>query len=146
MFVREAVPKDCSAIVSLAKQLGYEVAVERIEQTLLERAADNDVFVAVISDAGVIGWIQVTVRNALLGADVAEIEGLVVEERYRSRGVGPLLLQRAREWAALNGCAVLRVRSNVMRDRAHGFYNRLGFRRIKTQHVFEERLSKGQVS
>ena len=38
------------------------------------------------------------------------------------------------------GLARLRVRSNVIRERAHRFYERVGFEKIKAQAVFEKSL------
>ena len=34
----------------------------------------------------------------------------------------------------------VRVRSNVVRDRAHAFYEREGYRKVKVQQVFEKRV------
>jgi GNAT superfamily N-acetyltransferase len=54
--------------------------------------------------------------------------------------VGKLLVQAAVRWAAERGYAKVRVRSNVVREDAHRFYEREGFQRAKTQAVFDLRL------
>jgi PhnO protein len=54
--------------------------------------------------------------------------------------VGKLLLEAAVGWAAEQGYGKLRVRSNVVREEAHRFYEREGFQRIKTQAVFDRKL------
>ena len=46
----------------------------------------------------------------------------------------------AEAWARERGCLAVRVRSNVVRERAHAFYRREGFREIKTQQVLEKEL------
>jgi GNAT superfamily N-acetyltransferase len=66
----------------------------------------------------------------------ALITGLVVDETKRSRGIGAALVEAAVEWAAGHGYRTIRVRSNVIRERAHAFYERLGFSRVKNQVVF----------
>ena len=92
--------------------------------------------------AGLAGWIQVSVSRIFEAPSSAEIAGLVVDESRRGEGVGPLLLRAAEEWARGRGCAAIRVRSNVMRERAHRFYEREGYGRIKVQQVFEKPLTK----
>lgn len=46
----------------------------------------------------------------------------------------------AQDWARGQGMTRLRVRSNVIRGRAHRFYLRLGFERVKSQAVFDKSL------
>jgi ribosomal protein S18 acetylase RimI-like enzyme len=46
----------------------------------------------------------------------------------------------AQNWARLHGARQLRVRSNVVRERAHGLYRRLGFAETKRQAVFDKEL------
>jgi GNAT superfamily N-acetyltransferase len=60
----------------------------------------------------------------------------VVDETRRSRGTGAALVEAAVEWAGRHGFRNLRVRSNVVRERTHAFYERLGFTRLKQQVVF----------
>ena len=49
-------------------------------------------------------------------------------------------MQRAEEWAREKGCATVGVRSNVIRERAHAFYERIGYKHIKTQKSFHKEL------
>jgi len=46
----------------------------------------------------------------------------------------------AEQWARVHGFALMRVRSNVVRERAHRFYEREGYARVKTQAVFRKAL------
>ena len=86
------------------------------------------------------GWIQVSRTRAFEAAASAEIAGLVVDATARGRGIGAALVAAAEEWAAALGCLALRVRCNVVRERAHAFYRRERFREIKTQKVFERKI------
>ena len=45
------------------------------------------------------------------------------------------------DWARAQGFASMRVRSNVIRERAHRFYEREGYARIKAQAVFRKPLA-----
>jgi len=68
------------------------------------------------------------------------VNGLVVDEKVRSRGAGWSLLQAAEEWARKKRCKGMSVRSNVLRERAHGFYERHGYEHYKTQKAFRKKL------
>lgn len=91
-------------------------------------------------DVGVIGWIHVAEKHALELDPFAEILALVVDEQARSRGVGATLVARAETWAAERALGLIRVRANVVRERAHRFYVRLGYSELKRQIAFAKTL------
>ena len=107
--------------------------------TEISRDEHHAIFVAE-TDGCVIGWVHVYLCP-LLEVDLqAEIGGLVVDESWRSRGVGRLLLERAEQWAREHGVCKLIVRSNIVRERAHAFYERVGYVCFKTSRVFSKTL------
>jgi GNAT superfamily N-acetyltransferase len=65
---------------------------------------------------------------------------LVVDEGRRSCGVGAGLVGQAEAWAVARGAKQLGLRSNVLRTRAHAFYERLGYERAKTQVAYRRAL------
>lgn len=138
--VREALEGDAQRIAGLAMQLGYEVTPGHVERHLRELDADRAVLVAVVPRIGVAGWIGISRARTLTSTNRADVEGLVVEDEYRSNGIGQLLLQAAETWARQRGCTHLRVLSNVNRERAHAFYERLGYDVLKTEFVFQKQL------
>ena len=71
------------------------------------------------------------------------IGGLVVDREYRKQGIGRRLLVRAEEWAAQQGCSLVRLWSNVKRVEAHGFYERAGYTNLKTQYSFAKSSRRG---
>lgn len=97
-------------------------------------------FVAETTTGDVIGWEHVSVNHLLESGTRAEINGLIVEEARRSAGAGKLLLDAAEEWARERGCESVNLRSNVIRERAHGFYLRSGYEHYKTQKAFRKTL------
>ena len=62
-----------------------------------------------------------------------EINGLVIDEKYRGKGVGKLLIEKVKQWAKEKGNDTLSLHCNVKRTGAHLFYEHLGFKEIKQQ-------------
>lgn len=138
--VRDALPADAERLVTLALQLGYEVPLAHVEAILRSSDADRAIMVAVVPRAGVVGWIGVSQHETLLASRRAHVEGLVVEDEFRGNRIGALLVESAEEWARKRGCSTLRLLSNVIRERAHTFYARLGYEVLKTEYVFQKNL------
>lgn len=142
--IRKARRSDAERIAQLSGELGYPATVGQIATRLrqLKPASKHAVFVAECSEAtvGLVGWLHVSVSH-LLESDIrAEVNGLIVAEGQRSAGAGAKLLEAAEEWARRHGCQGMNVRSNVIRDRAHGFYERNGYEHYKTQKAFRKPL------
>jgi GNAT superfamily N-acetyltransferase len=106
----------------------------------MKNSPEHAAFVAESSGGPIAGWVGVFVQRTVESDPSVEISGLVVDELSRSRGVGLLLLQRAEQWAREKGCATVRLRSNVIRTRAHAFYERHGYEHVKTQKAFRKAL------
>ena len=66
-----------------------------------------------------------------------EITGLVVDEAYRSKGIGNMFIAFAKDCCMQKTVGKLRVRTNVMRLQTHGFYEKRGFNLVKEQKVYE---------
>jgi len=142
--IRRARRGDAERIAQLSGELGYPATAAQVATRLrqLTPVSKHAVFVAESSDAatGLIGWVHVSVSH-LLESDVrAEVTGLIVAEGQRSAGAGAKLLEAAEEWARRRGCRGMNVRSNVIRERAHKFYERHGYEHYKTQKAFRKAL------
>lgn len=139
--VRAASQNDTDALAHLAGELGYHSSVAQIRERLaaVEGSPDYATFVAVANNS-VVGWIQLCRLRALEIEPRAEITGLVVDSRSRGAGVGRLLVERGEAWAREKGLREMGVRSNVVRERAHSFYLRLGYTVVKSQKVFRKSL------
>ena len=140
--IRPAKSGDAGPLAVLAGELGYPTASEEMKARLraIKPSADDAIFVAQTPTGEVIGWIHVSVTRLLEVPLRAEVNGLVVGEAYRSSGAGARLLDEAEAWARKRKCVSMSVRSNVMRDRAHKFYERQGYEHYKTQKAFRKQL------
>ncbi len=140
-LIRVAREDDAPALVALLEQLGYAVSEAHVTGVLAARSVDLEVLVAAVAER-VAGAIEVRLTApALAVSQEAEITALVVDERERGSGVGAALLRRAETWARERGLATIAVRSNVIRERAHAFYAREGYARVKAQALLRKELS-----
>ncbi len=139
--IRRARMSDAARIAELSGQLGYPATAREIAGRMkrIQPAVPHAVFVAESQEL-VIGWLHVSVTPLLEVALRAEVNGLVVDEKQRSAGAGAQLLDAAERWARSRGCKSMSVRSNVIRERAHGFYERHGYEQYKTQKAFRKIL------
>ena len=138
--IRPATLDDAARLAQLSEQLGYPVATKQILQRLnsLLRNHEHAVLVAASERGEVWGWVHVHLSRLLESAPRGELGGLVVDEQHRGQGIGAQLVQAAESWAREQGLSGMRVRSNVIRSRAHHFYEKLGYRTIKQQVTFEK--------
>ena len=140
-IVRPARLKDTARIAELCGQLGYPSSCEQVDARLRahQGAEEHAIFVGEQGQE-VVGVLDVFVMRTVESEPRAEVAALVVDEKCRSCGVGQLLLERAEAWAREHGCAEIGLRSNVIRERAHRFYERQGYRVVKTQKTFRKSL------
>jgi GNAT superfamily N-acetyltransferase len=147
LIVRSIAPTDAKAVAKLSDQLGYQVSVEAIYERVAQmpsRMAGHVAFVASLNKtpvAGIVGWIEASLIYEIQAPPYALITGLVVSEAHRSLGIGKRLCAKVEAWSREQGVTKIRVTSRISRERAHRFYLREGFERIKTWAVFEKMLS-----
>ena len=136
-------PEDAESVANLSGQLGYPSTAENIRARLasIERSGEARALVAETANHHIVGWIHIHAAYLLECDPYAEIGGLVVADAARDAGVGRRLVEAGEKWAGEHGYATMRVRSNVVRLQAHGFYEHLGYARVKTQHNFAKELA-----
>jgi len=71
-----------------------------------------------------------------LGTPSAIVEDVVVAPQMQSGGIGRVMMDFAQKQSAAKGCYKLVLSSNAKRERAHAFYESLGF----TRHGYSFRL------
>lgn len=140
--LREARIDDAAEIARLAGELGYPVGVDALYARLRELLPmpQHRIVVAQGDCDDLLGWIAAERRLTLESGERIEIVGLVVGAVARGSGVGRALVVDAEHWALAQGFDAIGVRSNVMREGSHPFYESLGFARVKTQHAYRKVL------
>jgi ribosomal protein S18 acetylase RimI-like enzyme len=139
--IRPAVLDDSPRLAELCGVLGYPAESKEFAIRLgrvLPRS-EHIVLVAEIGPGRLAGWIHSAEHEFLECGQQCEILGLVVAAEHRGQAVGRRLVTAVEAWARQRGLEDLTVRSNVTRLESHPFYRRLGFTRVKTQHVYRKR-------
>jgi GNAT superfamily N-acetyltransferase len=140
--IRNATTADAPEVAALSGVLGYPVDREAMQRRL-ERLGSSEGHVVFVAETGgkLAGWIHAAERSLLVVERIVEICGLVVGAGHRGSGVGRRLVEAVEEWAHTRGFTEVSVRSNAARPESHPFYEKLGFDRVKTQHVYRKGLA-----
>jgi GNAT superfamily N-acetyltransferase len=134
--LRDAEQRDFAAVRRLLGQLGYapDEAEFRRRFDSVMAAAGHRIIVAE-EDGAVAGVLHVFERPALDKGCEAVIQALVVDDAMRGRGVGEALMRETETWASGRGLGAISLYTNVSRDRARAFYERIGYRLKATSHL-----------
>ena len=136
--LRRARLEDAGEVARLVTELGYPVEARAILPRLQALLVHPDHLVTVATGPKdrLSGVIMAEHRLLLLYGSQVEIMGLSVGADSRRRGVGRALVKAVEDWAREFGSDKIVVRSNVVRPESHPFYEKIGYKRTKTQHVY----------
>lgn len=137
MIIREAQKSDVAEIyqlICLLEACTFDYALfKQIAETNLEQT-NSYYFVAQVEDE-LVGFISIHVQFLLHHCGkVGEIQELIVKEKFRSKGIGELLIKKAVELAKTENLEQLEVTTNSRRTKAHQFYKNNNF--IETSKKF----------
>jgi GNAT superfamily N-acetyltransferase len=129
MVIRQASFSDAFYVQKLLGQLGYPDAPLEMVSQKVQLHEDEDYHLLVAEhQSKVIGFISLHWFEFLHAqGKIGRITAFCVEERYRSKDVGKLLLAAAEEHLIEHGCTKLEVTSNLVRERTHKFYLQNGY-------------------
>ena len=130
---------DSKHVLNLSQQLGYTLSpVEFLDRfAQIQDRTDQDLWVAIDSaDESAVGWIHLGTRLSLINPLATEVVALVVDEKYRGKGIGKLLMNLAISQAKEKKHPIIFLRSNIIRKEAHQFYVKLGFEQHKASYKF----------
>jgi len=134
--------RDAADVAHLAAQLGYAASAVEVSRRVGELLCTEEHLLLVATDASgvVIGWLHALIGRRIEIPPFVQIAALIVEASRRSQGVGAVLVEAAEEWARSKQIVVVKLSSNVARARAHGFYQRLGYRNASSSQWFTKSL------
>ena len=135
---RDAVREDLPRIVGLLANDPLGAKRERFQDPLPDcyhrafaaiEADPNNRLIVAVHDGAVIGTLQLTfIPNMTYQGGVrAQIEGVRVDDAYRSRQIGRRLFEWAIAEAKRQDCHMVQLTADKTRPDAHRFYESLGF-------------------
>ncbi len=141
--IRMAQPTDLYGICLLVEQLGYPASEEQIQVRLnaLLDDVNHALFIAALKDNQICGWVHGFIRRLIVVDCHLAIGGVVVEEQFRSQGIGTMLMAAIEQWAIEKGVKFVFVRSNINREEAHRFYESIGYVLLKTSQSFRKQIA-----
>jgi GNAT superfamily N-acetyltransferase len=136
LTIRPAAAGDLAAVLELYAQPeiddGDVLSIDEAARihSRFSRYPDYTLYVAEQGGA-VVGSFALLVMDNLghLGAPSAIVEDVVVAPALHGRGIGQAMMRFALGRAREKGCYKLMLSSNAKRERAHAFYEALGFDR-----------------
>lgn len=136
--IRQAVESDLPAVVAMLADDPLGATREspddltpytRAFQAMAQDA--NQRLCVAVRGGEVVGVLQLTLIPGLSRAGMTRglIEGVRVHRSERGEGLGATLTEWAVEEARRCGCGLVQLTSDISREEAHRFYERLGFQR-----------------
>ena len=134
--MRAATDHDLPDVLRLYAQPDFDngktLALDDARQLLARFARYPDYTLYVAEQAGrIVGSFALLIMDNIghLGTPSAIVEDVVVAPQLQSAGIGRAMMEFARELSAAKGCYKIVLSSNARRERAHAFYESLGFAR-----------------
>lgn len=143
LLMREATENDLPAVLALYAQPGMDngqvLTLTEAKKLLAQfrHYPSYRLWVACTASPDDVNRDEVVGTYALLimhnlahqGTPSAIVEDVVVSPHLQGQGIGQHMMQHAQQQAQAAGCYKLVLSSNQKRERAHAFYDSLGFQR-----------------
>ncbi len=140
--IRRARKNDFKQVLALFRQLWPDKDLNRERQEIVYNAMlESEGYELLCAERKnrVIAFASVSIQhNFWQEGQIAYITTLIVEDGYRQRGIGSMLICEIQEIARRSGCKKIELESAFHRERAHSFYEKMGFE--KRAYFFSKAL------
>lgn len=135
--IREIEITDYYDIYTLSKELGHECSIEKVKDRIAFITENTrDIILVAQQENEVIGYVHGSPYELLYSDSLINILAFVVKEKYRSTGIGSIMIKNLEDWAKENGYSGIRLVSRFERTDAHRFYQKHGYINRKDQKNF----------
>lgn len=132
--IREAVTEDLSHVLELYRQpdmdSGRSLSIEEAVSIHNKmRSYPNYKLYVALCENNIVGTFALAIMDNLanMGKPSGLIEDVVVRTEWQGKGIGKQMMNYAIELCRRNGCYKAALSSNLKREKAHKFYENLGF-------------------
>lgn len=125
--IRKIQKEDYQSVVTLLQELSiFQPNFDEIPIIWDSFAKQNHIsaYVACDSNNSVIAFGSICIEMKIRGGSMGHIEDVVVDKKYRSQGVGSMLIEALKKEATNKKCYKI---SLECKEERIGFYNQLGF-------------------
>lgn len=127
-MIRRYNKSDINEIIKLEESLLHTTLGENI---LIDRLDDENFYIYVYEDFGIIGYI-----SSYFDGETLEILNFCVDEKYQRKGIGSMLLDEVINMAKLNGGRHVILEVNQTNEKGVSFYYKKGFKVISVRRGY----------
>ena len=144
-IIRKATEQDVEIIAKLAIQMWETQSIEELAQDFFDEINQKSsaIFLAFVDDSAV-GFAQCGLRHDYVeGTEsflVGYLEGILVEEAYRKKGLARDLLGVCEQWAREQGCTEFASDCELVNEESLKFHLRMGFEEANRIICFTKKL------
>ena len=143
LLIRKAKKSDISSFLNLYAELdttkGQELSLTLAEKIFnkIQTYPNYNVYIAILNDE-VVGTFELLIMDNMAhqGIPSGIVEDVVVRSDYQGKGIGKAMMRFALDECKKAGCYKMTLSSNIVREKAHRFYESLGFEK----HGFSFRI------
>jgi ribosomal protein S18 acetylase RimI-like enzyme len=141
-IIRPAKITDATPIVAIIAAMDYQATAPEVEARLKNILSHPDhLLVVAETNNQVVGFCHGYIRSLIEVPAAVEIGGLSVLHKWQQRGIAKQLVSYIEAWAISQKVGRVVLSSNIIRTGAHGFYEHIGYKKIKQQFAFEKIVS-----
>ena len=133
MLIERANPSHLDALTRLALKLWPDNTWENLRaefEELLESEKDACFLASV--EGEYVGFVHMCIRSDYVegssSSPVGYVEGIYVEEHFRHRGLGRMLIEAGEQWSKSKGCAEIASDTALENVDSQAFHKKMGFR------------------
>lgn len=143
--IRRATEQDANTIAKLAIQMWESHSIEELAQDFSEEINQNSsaIFLAFVDNLAV-GFAQCGLRQDYVegteSSPVGYLEGILVEEPYRKKGLASELLRVCEQWAREQGCTEFASDCELVNEDSLKFHLLMGFEEANRIICFTKKI------
>ncbi len=144
-MIKKAIPTDCKTLATLAIKMWDSHTIQELTENFADTInSKNAVYFLKYSDNKPVGFAQCSLRHDYVegtnSSPVGYLEGIFVEEAYRTKGYAIELLKTCEEWAKGMGCTEFASDCELQNAQSLSFHLAAGFKETNRIICFKKSI------